>query len=314
MINPANSQDVYKDIGHAVKFIVLNLKRVDQEKELQTIETFADKLPSLINSMRIRQENSELKVAFGFSKAGFEYLFPKAKLPKELEDFKTMAGKNQHQMPATGGDLFLHIRAADNATVYELTDQIMQFIKDITEVIDETDGFRYFEGRAIIGFIDGTEAPAEQDSAEYAIIGDEDPDFIDGSYAFAQKWIHDMQDWNGKSTEEQEKAVGRHKFSDVELEEDDKDHNAHNIASKIEEGGQELKIVRMNVPFSQPAVGETGTYFIGYSRHWLVTKKMLEQMLKLDDQLLSFSTIKTGQLFFIPSRSLLAEIASGDFK
>lgn len=314
MINPANSQDVYKDIGHSVKFIVLNLKRKNQADELAAIQLFADRLPSLINSMRIRQEDSSLKLAFGFSKSAFEYLFSGAALPKELEDFQTMTGQNGHDMPATGGDLFLHIRAADNATVYELTNQIMQLLKDITDVIDETDGFKYFEGRAIIGFIDGTEAPAEQDSAEYAIIGDEDPDFIDGSYAFAQKWMHDMQDWDHKSTEEQEKAIGRHKFSDVELADEEKDSNAHNIASKIEEDGQEKKIVRMNVPFSKPAQGETGTYFIGYSRHWLVTKQMLEQMLELDDRLLSFSTVETGQLFFIPSRSLLAEIASGDFK
>ena len=314
MINPANSQDVYKDIGHSVKFVVLNLKRNDHTKDLEAIQLFADRLPSLINSMRIRQENSDLKVAFGFSKSAFEYLFPESSLPKELEEFKTMQGIDGHDMPATGGDLFLHIRAADNATVYELTSQIMQFLKEFTDVIDETDGFKYLEGRAIIGFIDGTEAPAEQDSAEYAIIGDEDPEFIDGSYAFAQKWIHDMQDWNHKSTEEQEKAVGRHKYSDVELTDQDKDHNAHNIASKIEEDGEEKKIVRMNVPFSKPASGETGTYFIGYSRHWLVTKSMLEQMLELDDRLLSFSTVETGQLFFIPSRNLLADIASGDFK
>ncbi|SUP59196.1 Uncharacterised protein [Weissella viridescens] len=35
----------------------------------------------------------------------------------------------------------------------------------------------------------------------------------------------------------------------------------------------------MNVPVSDPAQDKTGTYFIGYSRHWEVTKHMLETWL-----------------------------------
>lgn len=180
-------------------------------------------------------------------------------------------------------------------------------------MLGETKGFRYLEGRAIIGFIDGTEAPAIEDAADYAIIGDEDPDFENGSYAFAQKWQHDMAFWEKLSVEHQEKAVGRHKFDDMELDDEDKLENAHNVASKLEIDGEEQKIIRMNVPFSDPALDYTGTYFIGYARHWQVTKQMLVQMLEKSDFLLTFSTLLSGQLFFIPSRDTLADIADGNF-
>ncbi len=216
-------------------------------------------------------------------------------------------------MPASDGDIFLHIRASEEAVVYEIVRQFMKLLAPVTTVIDETKGFRYLEGRAIIGFIDGTEAPAPEDAADYAIIGDEDSDFINGSYAFAQKWQHDMAFWENLSVEHQEKAVGRHKFDDMELDDDDKLENAHNVASKLEIDGEEQKIIRMNVPFSDPAMDYTGTYFIGYARHWQVTKQMLEQMLEKSDFLLTFSTLLSGQLFFIPSRDTLADIADGNF-
>ncbi|MDR2660843.1 MAG: Dyp-type peroxidase [Lactobacillaceae bacterium] len=311
MNNIKNSQDVYKDLGESVIFSTLKLNRKSHEDELNAISKLADRLPSFINSLRIRVPEDNLNVSFGFSNNAWIYLFGKeAKKPKELETFTGL--KNKHEMPGTDDDLFFHIRANSQAPVFELMNDIMTILSPFVSVSDETHGFRYFEGRAIIGFIDGTEAPNKNDAVDYALIGDEDVDFIDGSYAFGQKWIHNMKNWENKTAEDQEKSIGRHKFSDIELEEDEKYSNAHNVASKIEINGVEQKIVRMNVPFSNPSLQETGTYFIGYSKKWSVTKMMLEQMIELDDKLLSFSTVISGQLFFIPSLKTLSDIAEGN--
>ena len=310
-MNPNQAQDVWKDAGEHVQFTVLELKREDQAKEQAAIEEFVDRYQAIIRSLRIRDNKGNLKASLGFSNAAWDYLFPNAPKPKELETYQTISG-DKYSMPATKGDIFLHIRANDEAVVYEMISQCMLFLKDYTTVVDETKGFRYFEGRAIIGFIDGTEAPQVEDAADYAIVGDEDPFFENGSYAFAQKWRHHMDIWNKLTTEDQEKAVGRKKFSDLELSDKEKFKNAHNVTSQAKINGVEQKIVRMNVPYSYPASGITGTYFIGYSRHWTVTKKMLENMVEKHDYLLSFSDILSGQLFFIPSRPLLDKIADGE--
>lgn len=310
-MNPNQAQDVWKDAGEHVQFTVLELKREDQANEQAAIEEFVDRYQAIIRSLRIRDNKGNLKASMGFSNAAWDYLFPNAPKPKELETYETISG-DKYSMPATKGDIFLHIRANDEAVVYEMISQCMLFLKDYTTVVDETKGFRYFEGRAIIGFIDGTEAPQVEDAADYAIVGDEDPFFENGSYAFAQKWRHHMDIWNKLTTEDQEKAVGRKKFSDLELKDQEKFKNAHNVASQAKINGVEQKIVRMNVPYSDPASGITGTYFIGYSRHWTVTKKMLENMVEKHDYLLSFSDILSGQLFFIPSRPLLDKIADGE--
>ena len=310
-MNPSQAQNVWKDAGEHVQFTVLELNRQDQTKEQEAIQEFVDRFQAITRSLRIRDNKGNLKVALGFSNDAWDYLFPDAPKPKELETYQTLTGP-KYQMPATKGDLFLHIRANDEAAVYEFMSQVMLFLRDFTTVVDETKGFRYFEGRAIIGFIDGTENPQVEDAADYAIIGDEDPFFENGSYAFAQKWRHHMDIWNKLTTETQEKAVGRKKFSDLELEDGEKFSNAHNVASQAKINGVEQKIVRMNVPYSDPASGNTGTYFIGYSRYWKVTKTMLQNMLDKGDYLLSFSDILSGQLFFIPSRPLLGKIADGE--
>lgn len=309
-VTPTKAQDVWKDVGKNVSFVVLKLKRENLAADQEAIAEFADRSQAIERSMMIRAADANLKVSIGFSRTAWDYLFPNAAVPKQLETYTTLTGP-EYSMPASEGDIFLHVRAGDEAVVYEVVRQFMVFLEPIATVLDETKGFRYFEGRAIIGFIDGTEAPAEFEAADYALVGEEDQEYINGSYAFAQKWLHDMDFWGKMKTEEQEKAVGRHKFDDLELEDDEKFHNAHNVAAKIEVDGEEQKIVRMNVPFSDPATGKTGTYFIGYSRYWSVTKAMLQQMVDMSDFLLTFSTIQSGQLFFIPSRDTLGEIADG---
>ncbi len=306
-------QDVYKDAGENVIFATLNLKREDLDGDREVIQDFTDMSKSIINSMRIRAPKEHLAVAWGFSSNAWDYLFPKAPKPAELETFQEIKGP-KYTAVSTPGDIFLHVRANSEAITYEIMNQFMKILRPIVTVEDETHGFRYIEGRAIIGFIDGTENPAGVESMDYTLIDDDqDPEFANGSYAFAQKYIHNMDAWDDLKTEDQEKAIGRHKYNDRELDDDEKLPNAHNVASKDEEGGVEHKIVRMNVPFADPAKNNKGTYFIGYSKTFSITKRMLTNMFTQSDRLLDFSTPITGNLFFIPSVDTMDKIAEGEY-
>ena len=310
-VNANLAQDVFKDAGESVIFVMLSLKREDVEKEREIIADIADRMEAIQRSMNIRVAPETVKLSFGFSNRAWEYLFPTAKKPKELEDFQGVNGEH-HTAPATPADLFLHVRAGQAATSYLVVDQIMSFLRPVVDVVDETHGFHYLEGRAIIDFIDGTENPVGEEAKEWAIIGAEDPEFINGSYAFAQKYIHDLDAWRALPTEVQEKYVGRRKYSDLELSDEEKDPRAHNIISQDNRDGEEHKIVRMNVVFANPGEGVRGTYFIGYARHWNVTRQMVTNMFTQDDRLLEYSTAEKGQLFFIPSKEILGRIAEGE--
>ncbi len=310
-VNANLAQDVFKDAGESVIFLMLSLKREDREKECEVIADMADRIAAIQRSMNIRVAPETVKLALGFSNQAWQYLFPKAKKPRELEDFQGIQG-DQHTAPATKADLFLHVRASQAATSYLVVDQIMGFLRPIVDVVDETHGFHYHEGRAIIDFIDGTENPVGEEAKEWAIIGEEDPDFINGSYAFAQKYVHDLDAWRALPTEVQEKYIGRRKYSDIELEDEEKDPRAHNIISQDNRDDEEHKIVRMNVVFANPGEGIRGTYFIGYARYWDVTRQMLTNMFTKNDRLLEYSTAEKGQLFFIPSKEILEKIAEGE--
>jgi len=250
----------------------------------------------------------------GFSSSAWDQLFPDAAKPKELVDFEEIKGK-KHTAVSTAGDLFIHIRANNVAICYELGSIIHNELKEVTHCISEVKGFRYFDGRAILGFVDGTENPEEIIARQCAYVGSEDPEFTGGSYAFTQKYLHNMDQWSELSVEQQEKVIGRRKFNDQELGDEARPPSAHNIVSKAYDyEGNELKIVRANMPFSNPAEGEYGTFFIGYSRFFSTTRKMLENMFLGTnnghaDRLLDFSTAVTGCLFFIPTFDFLDDMA-----
>lgn len=311
-VNPLRSQDVYIDAGKNVTFLMLSLLHKEQATEKEAVEETADRLQAIKRSLNVRYPDSHLRIAFGISSLAWDYLFPSAPKPNELEDFTGIKG-DKYDAPGTPADLFLHVRADDQSVTYEVVDEVMTFLRPVTTTVDETHGFRYFEGRAIIGFVDGTENPIDDDAIEWGIIHDEDPEFENGSYAFAQKYLHQMDNWKDLSAEQQEQVIGRKKFTDLEQDDEEKNQRAHNVAAQDNRNGIEHKIVRMNVPFSDPGQNITGTYFIGYARYWDVTKAMLTSMFTKNDLILDYSTPVSGQVFFIPSLDTLDKIADNQY-
>jgi putative iron-dependent peroxidase len=200
---------------------------------------------------------------------------------------------------------------------FELVTQIMERLREAVTTVDEVQGFRYFEDRDVIGFVDGTENPRGNAALEAALVGDEDAAFAGGSYVIVQKYLHNMQAWNALSTEAQELIIGRRKLSDIELEDAVKPVSAHNALTVIEENGKELKILRDNMPFGRPGYDEFGTYFIGYCRTPRITEIMLENMFVGRppgnyDRLLDFSRAVTGSLFFVPSATFLDNVSADE--
>lgn len=304
-------QDVTNTPGEHAIFMIFGLQNGNEA--LAKVKDLCADFTAVARSMRTRLPDSAISCIMGFGAEAWGRLFPKRGKPKELEVFKEIKG-SKYTAVSTPGDIFLHIRAARLDVCLEAATIISSKLQGAVYPIDEVQGFRYFDGRSIIGFVDGTENPEDEERLASAAIGADDADFAGGSYAFVQKYLHDMNAWNALSTEEQEKAIGRRKFNDVELSDEEKPENAHNAVTNIEdEDGNELKIVRANMPFANPAKGEFGTYFIGYAGKFSTTRKMLENMFIGEptgntDRLLDFSTAATGTLFFVPSAELLEEL------
>ncbi|MFZ0187815.1 MAG: Dyp-type peroxidase [Streptosporangiaceae bacterium] len=230
--------------------------------------------------------------------------------PAELHRFRPLAGA-VHQAPATPGDLLFHIRHERMDVCFEFAAQAMTQLAGAATVVDEVHGFRYFDERDLMGFVDGTENPVGQAKEAAALVGDADPAFAGGSYVVVQKYVHPLDLWNALSTEEQEKVIGRYKLSDIEMPDEIKPVNSHVAVNTImEPDGTQRQIVRANMPFGEVGTGEFGTYYIAYSATPSVTERMLIRMFVGEppgntDRILDFSTAVTGGLFFVPSADFL---------
>jgi putative iron-dependent peroxidase len=194
---------------------------------------------------------------------------------------------------------------------WELASLVVGRLTGAATVVDEVHGFKYFDERDLLGFVDGTENPSGSAAEAAVTTGAEDPAFAGGSYVIVQKYRHDMDAWDGLTVEEQERVVGRAKLSNVEMADDVKPANSHvALNTIIEPDGTQRQILRDNMPFGSLGAAEFGTYFIGYAATPSVTELMLQRMFLGDppgnyDRILDFSTAVTGTLFFVPTADFL---------
>jgi porphyrinogen peroxidase len=302
-------QPVATSLTRAAIFLVVTINQGAGNRV--AIRSFCADLAALVRSVGFREQEGTLSCVVGFGSDAWDQLFGKPR-PAELHKFREIRAGERHAV-STPGDMLFHIRAQRMDLCFELETQIMTQLGAAVSPVDEVQGFRYFDSRDLIGFVDGTENPKGQDAIDATLITDEDHRFAAGSYVIIQKYLHDLAGWNSLPTEKQEQIVGRTKLNDVELNDKVKPTYAHNVLTKIVEDGREVKILRDNMAFGHAGQNEFGTYFIGYSRSPRTIEKMLENMFVGKppgnyDQLLDFSRAVTGNLFFVPSATFLENV------
>ena len=302
----AVAQPVAAPLTRAAIFLVVTVN--PGEDHHAAVRSMCGDLAALLRTVGFREPAENLSCIMGFGSEVWDRLFGLPR-PAELHGFREIRAGARHAV-ATLGDLLFHIRAERMDLCFELAAQIMTRLGGAVSPVDEVHGFRYFDSRDLLGFVDGTENPTGQDAVAATVIGEEDPAFAGGGYVIVQKYLHDLAGWNALPTEAQERIIGRRKLSDIELDDTVKPSWAHSALTVIEEDGQEIKIVRDNMPFGQAGEGEFGTYFIGYSRSPRTIEQMLENMFVGRppgnyDRILDFSRAVTGNLFFVPSATFL---------
>ncbi len=306
---PVVPQAVSAPLTRAAIFLVAALSNGPDHRA--TLFSFCGDLAKLIRAIEFRDLEGGLSCVMGIGPDAWDRLFGSPR-PAELHVFKEIRAAERHAV-STPGDLIFHIRAKRMDLCFEMATQIMSRIGNAVSPVDEVQGFRFFDDRDLMGFVDGTENPRGAAVDAAVLIGDEDAGFAGGSYVIVQKYLHNLDAWNALSTEAQERIIGRTKLSDIELDDSIKPTSAHNALTTIVEDGKEIKILRDNMPFGRPSQGEFGTYFIGYSRSPRTIEQMLENMFigrppGNYDRILDFSRAVTGSLFFVPSATFLENV------
>jgi putative iron-dependent peroxidase len=305
MQRPTEPQAVLGPFSEASIFLVLT---VDDGAEDDVRDLLAD-VAGLTRSVGVRISEGDLRCIVGIGAELWDRLFGDPR-PARLHPFREVAGA-LHTAVSTPGDILFHLRARRMDLCFELAGQLMNRLAGKVAVADEVQGFKYFDQRDLLGFVDGTENPVGPAALEAISVGEEDPDFAGGSYVVVQKYLHEIDAWNALTVEEQEHAIGRTKLSDIELPDDVKPTNSHVALNVItDEDGTERQIVRENMAFGRPGAREFGTYFIGYTADPGVIERMLTNMFVGDppgnhDRILDFSTPVTGSLFYAPTADFL---------
>jgi putative iron-dependent peroxidase len=298
----AEPQPVLAPLSSAAVFLVFTI----QEGGENTVRELLPDLAGLQRSVGFRNPDALLSFVCGIGSDAWDRLFAGPR-PLYLHPFQPVQGV-RHHAPATPGDLLFHIRAQSFDLCFDLAALITQRLSGAADVVDEVHAFRYFDARDLLGFVDGTENPTGNAAARAVIVGADDPGFAGGSYVAVQKYVHDLDTWNGMTVEEQERIIGRTKLDNIELGSPGPSHV--NLTTIVDSDGTERKILRDNMPFGTVGKDEFGTYFIGYTANPAVLELMLHRMFAGDppgsyDRILDVSTAVTGTLFAVPSLDFL---------
>lgn len=302
---PSRPQPILTPLTPAAIFLVAT---IDDGGEDVVHDALAG-LSGLVRAVGFRNPAAHLTLVTGIGSEAWDRLFDGPR-PALLHPFREVTGA-RHRAPATPGDLLFHIRGESMDVCFELGGRVLASMAGAVTVVDEVHGFRFFEQRDLLGFVDGTENPDGPEAVEAAQIGNEDPDFAGASYVHVQKYTHDMAAWNALSVTEQELVIGRTKLEDIEMDDAVKPTNSHIALNVIEDAdGNELQVVRANMPFGTLGNGESGTYYIAYAADPDVTERMLSNMFIGDppgntDRILDFSTALSGVMFFVPTADFL---------
>lgn len=300
------AQQILAPAAKAAIFLTVTVNDGCEDRARASLE----KVGGLTRSVGFRVPEAQLSCVVGVGAGLWDRMYD-APRPAHLRAFAPIAGST-HVAVSTPGDLLFHIRGTRSDLCFELCRQLLRSLRGVVVPVDEIHGFRYWDERDLLGFVDGSESPqADNEAAAAALVGDEDPPYQGGSYVIVQKYLHDLDAWERLSVAEQERIVGREKLSNIELPDAVKPSNSHVAAtSLVDPDGSAPQIVRDNLPFGNSAADEFGTYFIGYAADPGVIERMLHRMFVGEpagntDRILDFSTAVTGCLFFAPPADFL---------
>lgn len=290
--------------SYYLMFNVLDNKNTFIRKALATLPAMFDEYAD-----QFSESNLNAVIAIG---ANYWDEYCPSKRPLNLKPFAHMQ-VDDRIAPASNYDLFIEVRS-DRADVnHVVATKVCEFLNDGVELVEQVKGFRYLDGRDLTGFVDGTENPKGMHKRHVALIDEQQPDFIKGSYLHIQRYRHNMTLWQSLKEKQQEDIFGRTKRDDVEYAPEDKPLTSHIKRTNLkDEQGNSMELVRQSMPYGHMKV--QGLFFLSYCNTPKHFELQLKSMIEGDgegnfDHLLKYTQAETGAAFFVPSLDFIQAIA-----
>jgi putative iron-dependent peroxidase len=272
------------------------------------------KLARLLDTFQHYDDEHYEAMVSGLIAVGSSYwleLYP-GLIPLELAPFPDMSCEDRHA-PAVPCDLFIQIRADRADICHAIGVEVYELLNEHVELIEQVKGFRYLDGRDLTGFVDGTGNPKGVQKVKVAVVGDDDPDFVGGSYIHVQRYKHNMQKWQQLAVKYQEQVFGHSKEDNIEFDAADKAQSAHSKRTSLkDEQGQPIEILRQSMPYGD--MQEQGQYFVSCAKSPKPFCQMLRSMIYgneegVYDHLMDYTQAETGAAFFAPSIAFIKKHA-----
>jgi putative iron-dependent peroxidase len=237
-------------------------------------------------------------------------------IPDDFQPYPGYESPDGKIAKATQEELLLWIHSSDKDLCWEAQYNFRTAVAGHMTVARETPAFIYRNSLDLTGFIDGTGNPEPEDQHDRGIIPDGQPG-AGGSFCIAQRWVHDLNYFNGLPLTEQEALFGRTKADSTRLDvQPPRSHLSHvelrqgdtADASKPKRG----EMVRRSTPYAFHD-GTIGLYFMGFCREQAPLRERMEAIYGMNgqprDALTDYSTPASGSYYFAPSvESLSAAI------
>src|ERR1700678_1198061 len=149
------AQPMVAPLTRAAIFLVATLKPGVEARA--AVRSLCADLSGILRAVEHRNREAGLSCVMGIGSEAWDRLFGRPR-PAELHPFPEIKAGSRHAV-ATPGDLLFHIRAKRMDLCFELATQIMARLDEAVSPVDEVHGFRYFDDRDLLGFVDGTENP-----------------------------------------------------------------------------------------------------------------------------------------------------------
>ncbi len=236
--------------------------------------------------------------------------------PQELIPFTDLVAGDL-SMLGSQGDLLIWLHSADGELIPEALITVYQTMESLVDIQLDIEGIKNKQSRDLIGFVDGTANPKDDQRLAAALIPEGELG-AGGSYVISQRWQHDLKSFNQLAISKQEKIVGRTKEDDVELEGDAMPENSHVSRTDAEVKGVAMKIFRRSYPYmaSQLSLDETpdhGLYFFAFACEMQRFTVQLDRMMGLvpdgiTDALMQYSKAKNSSYWFMPNKADLNSV------
>jgi len=231
-----------------------------------------------------------------------------ADVPNDFQKYPGYESPDGKVAKGTQEEMLLWVHSDDKDLCWEAQFKFRNAVAGHMTVARETPTFIYRNSLDLTGFIDGTGNPEPEDQYDRGIIPDGEKG-AGGSFCIAQRWVHDLDYFNGLSLEDQENTFGRTKADSTKLgTQVPTSHLAH---VELREGttgddgsAKRGEMVRRSTPYAFHD-GTVGLYFMGFCKTQAPMRERMEAMYGMNgqarDAITDYSTPASGSYYFAPS-------------